>query len=63
MGQELGGIEAKNAGDDLLAAVMDLPDKVDFSTAKELRSRLLSRIDEFQSASVTTRPCCSRTEL
>jgi hypothetical protein len=46
-GADLGGIEARNAGDDLLAAVADLPDAVSFDTMKELRSRLISRIDEF----------------
>lgn len=44
---ELGGIEAKNAGDDLMAAIADLPDNLDFGAAQELRSRLISRVDEF----------------
>ena len=44
---ELGGIEAKNAGDDLLSAVVDLPDNLSFDAAVELRSRLISRVDEF----------------
>ena len=44
---ELGSIEAKNAGDDLVDAIMDLPDGISFQTAKELRSRLISRVDEF----------------
>lgn len=45
--EEIGEIEAKNAGDDLLAAVMDLPDSISFDAAKDLRSRLISRVDEF----------------
>ncbi len=45
--KELGGIEAANAGDDLVRAIMDLPDTVSFSTMQELRSRLISKIDEF----------------
>ena len=40
-------IEAKSAGDDLVNAIAKLPDDIDFVTAKELRSRLLSRINEF----------------
>jgi len=44
---ELGGIEAKNAGDDLMSAVVDLPDNLSFDAAVELRSRLISRVDEF----------------
>lgn len=44
---DLNGIEAKNAGDDLMQAVMDLPDTVTFDVMKELRSRLISRVDEF----------------
>lgn len=47
LADNLGGIEAKNAGDDLMSAIMDLPDNIDFNTAKELRSRLISRVDEF----------------
>lgn len=45
--RELGNIEAKNAGDDLLSAVVDLPKNLSFDAAKELRSRLISRVDEF----------------
>lgn len=45
--EELGGIEAKNAGDDLVQAIMELPETVGFDTARELRSRLISRVDEF----------------
>ena len=45
--KELGSIEAKNAGDDLVQAIMELPDNVSYGTAKELRSRLISKIDEF----------------
>jgi len=44
---KLEGIEAKNAGDDLLDAVMNLPNNLSFKEATELRSRLISRIDEF----------------
>jgi len=47
VGKELGGIEAVNAGDDLMKAVIDLPDTLTFSAAKDLRSRLISRVDEF----------------
>lgn len=45
--RKLGGIEAKNAGDDLMEAVMELPDNLSFNQAIELRSRLISRIDEY----------------
>ena len=47
IGAELGSIEAKNAGDDLVEAIMDLEDFVSLGAAQDLRSRLLSRIDEF----------------
>ena len=43
----LEGIEAKNAGDDLVDAVMSLGDDLSYKEAVELRSRLISRIDEF----------------
>lgn len=43
----IAGIESKNAGDDLIAAILGLPDQIDFTSAKELRSRLISRVDEF----------------
>jgi len=45
--KDVEGIEAKNAGDDLIQAIMSLDNNVSFATAKELRSRLISRIDEF----------------
>ena len=45
--EEIGSIEAKNAGDDLVKAVMELPETISYGTAKELRSRLISKIDEF----------------
>lgn len=44
---KLEGIEAKNAGDDLVSAVMDLPEQLSYKEATELRSRLISRINEF----------------
>ena len=44
---DLGSIEAKNAGDDLIGAIEDLPDTIDFNSARELRSRLISKVDEF----------------
>jgi len=47
LSKDIAGIESKNAGDDLMSAVLTLPDAVDFATAKELRSRLISRVDEF----------------
>jgi len=50
VGKDIGGIEGKNAGDDLVSGIMDLPNVVDFSVARELRSRLISRIDEFSVA-------------
>lgn len=46
-GRKLGGIEAKNAGDDLMDAIMDLPDNLSYKEAIELRSRLIARNDEF----------------
>jgi len=42
----LKGIEGANAGDDLIDAVLNLPDNVSFEVAKELRTRLLSRVNE-----------------
>lgn len=45
--KEIGGIEAKNAGDDLINAVLELEPNLSFSAAKDLRTRLMSRIDEF----------------
>jgi len=45
--KRLGGIEAKNAGDDLLDAVLGLPDQLEFVEAQEFRSRMISRADEF----------------
>lgn len=45
---ELGSIEAKNAGDDLVSAVMDLPETLSIKAAIDLRSRLISRVDEFK---------------
>ena len=47
LGRDINNIESKNAGDDLMQAIYAIPDQVDFTVAKELRSRLLSRIDEF----------------
>lgn len=44
---DLGSIEAKNAGDDLIGAIEDLPDTLTFDSARELRSRLISKVDEF----------------
>ncbi len=48
--KDLGSIEAKNAGDDLISAIMDMPDQLGFDAARELRSRLISRVDEFSIA-------------
>ena len=45
--KDLKGLDAKTAGDDLISFINDLPKTIDFDTAKELRSRLLNRIDEF----------------
>ena len=47
VGESLGGIEAVNSGDDLVKAVIDLPDNLSYFEAKELRTRLLSRVNEF----------------
>ena len=44
--EELGGIEASMAGDDLLSAVMDLPDTLSFDAALDLRSRLAAKVRE-----------------
>ena len=44
---DLNSIEAKNAGDDLVSAIMEIPDEIPFSVANELRARLISRINEF----------------
>jgi len=43
----LNGIEAANAGDDLIKAIDGLPDSIGFKEAQELRSRLISKVDEF----------------
>lgn len=45
--KEIGGIESANAGDDLIKAVNELPDEISISAAIELRSRLISRADEY----------------
>lgn len=45
--KEIGGIEAANAGDDIIKTVMEFPDDISVVAAKELRSRLLSRVREF----------------
>jgi len=45
--KEIGSIEAKNAGDDLVQAIMELPETISYGSMKELRSRLISKIDEF----------------
>jgi len=42
----LRGIEGANAGDDLIDAVLNLPDDVSFEVAKELRTRLMSKVNE-----------------
>jgi len=44
---ELEGIASQNAGDDIISAVTELPDNISFDAAKELRTRLMSKIDEF----------------
>lgn len=44
---EVNSIEGKNAGDDLVSAVLDLPDEISYEAAKELRSRMISRANEF----------------
>ena len=45
--KELGGIEAKNAGDDLIELVSKLKDGISFPAAKDLRTRFMSKVDEF----------------
>lgn len=45
--KDLSSIEAKNAGDDLVDAVSNLPNTLSFDAMKELRTRFLSRVDEF----------------
>ena len=44
--EELGGLEAANAGDNLVKIISGMDDSVDFTVAKELRSRLISVADE-----------------
>lgn len=46
--KEIGSVEAANAGDDLVRAISELPDNINYATAKDLRSRLISKIDEFK---------------
>ena len=45
--KEIGTIQSKAAGDDLAQAIMELNDTISFPAAKELRSRLLSTVNEF----------------
>ncbi len=45
--REIGSIEAKNAGDDLVMAINNLPDNISYGAIQDLRSRLISRVDEF----------------
>lgn len=45
--QKLGGISGANTGDDIIRGIMELPDNIDYATAQELRSRLISKADEF----------------
>lgn len=44
---QLKGIASESAGDNMIKAIKELPDVVDFATAQDLRSRLLSIADEF----------------
>ncbi len=45
--EELGGVGAASSGDDLIGTISQMPDGISFRAAKELRSRLLSVVDEF----------------
>lgn len=47
LNKDIAGIEEKNAGVDLMRSIMGMPKEIDFATAKELRSRLISRADEY----------------
>ena len=44
----LGNIEAEAAGDNLVRAVMDLPDELDYATDQDLRHRLWAKNQEFE---------------
>lgn len=46
VGKEINHIERLNAGDDLVDTVLEMPDHLSFDAAVELRSRLLSRVQE-----------------
>lgn len=45
--KSLKGMEAKNAGDDLIYNMMEQKGVIDYETAQVMRSRLISRINEF----------------
>lgn len=44
---ELKGVVAENSGDDLVHQVLGMDDTISFKAAQELRSRFISRIDDF----------------
>jgi len=43
----LGGLDSTSAGDNIITFTLSLPDEVEFSVAKELRTRLRTVADEF----------------
>jgi len=45
--KKLKGLGGANTGDDMVKGIMALPDNINYSTAQELRSRLISKADEF----------------
>lgn len=47
LAKELGGIEGKNAGDDIISSMLGMNDTISYEVANELRSRLLGIVDEF----------------
>lgn len=48
--ENIGGIGGTASGDNLIQAILNMPDNVEYPVAKELRSRLLSVVDEFSIA-------------
>ena len=48
LGRAVSNIDAAQAGDDLMRAIVDLPDKISFDAASELRTRMINRVDEFK---------------
>jgi len=46
--EDLKGLEAESAGDNLLKTILGMDDSIDISAAKELKSRLFAKADEYK---------------